>query len=117
MAPDKLRHLRFHCLLQQLTRPVSQNFRQRIRHWQSDAWIPILNYAIFFHGVFSLAIRLMVRGKTHQEYATYFICSYPTFKYNSLVDWFDVTAHLVRRPSGVAHSRHKAETEHVAESV
>ena len=25
----------------------------------------------------------MVRGKTHQEYATYFICSYPTFKHNS----------------------------------
>src|SRR5215203_3336141 len=83
MAPHKLRHLRFHCLLQQLTRSVSQNLRQRIRHWQSDAWIPILNYAIFFHGVFSLEIRLMVRGKTHQEYATYFICSYPTFKHNS----------------------------------
>jgi hypothetical protein len=25
----------------------------------------------------------MVRGKTHQKYATYFICSYPTFKHNS----------------------------------
>ena len=28
----------------------------------------------------------MVRGKTHQEYATYFICSYPTFKHNSCSD-------------------------------
>src|SRR5215212_11069262 len=96
MAPHKLRHLRFHCLLQQLTRSVSQNLRQRIRHWQSDSWIPVLNYAIFFHGVFSLAIRLMVRGKTHQEYATYFIRSYPTFKHNSIVERTMYIAYAVR---------------------
>src|ERR1051325_1968117 len=85
MLRDELRHFGFHRFLQQLPRPMSQYCGQRVGHRQTDSWIPIRNYAIFFHGVFSLAIRLMVLEKTHQEYATFFIPSSPTFDYNSSI--------------------------------
>ena len=52
MPRHKLRHLGFHCLLQQLPRPVPQHLRQGVGHRQGHSWIPILNYAIFSHGVF-----------------------------------------------------------------
>jgi hypothetical protein len=55
MARDELRYLGLHSFLQQLPRPVSQHLGQRVGHRQADSWIPILNYAIFFHGVFLLS--------------------------------------------------------------
>ncbi|MGH9967127.1 MAG: eCIS core domain-containing protein [Pyrinomonadaceae bacterium] len=63
MARHELRHLCFHCLLQQLPRPAAQHFGQRLRHRQRHSWIPILNdcwipfvtCVIFLHGVFLLS--------------------------------------------------------------
>jgi hypothetical protein len=43
MPLDELRHLGFHCLLQQLPRPVPQNLGQQVRHRQRDSWILVFN--------------------------------------------------------------------------